>query len=306
MRVLVTGPGGFVGRALVLRLSDEGLDVRGAGRAETGGIGPETDWRPWLDGVDAVIHLAARVHVMGRDAPPPEEDYDWVNAEGTRKLAEDAAAAGVRRLVFLSSAKVMGAASPPGRPFAETDPPDPASGDRYAQSKRKAEIHLAEIADAQGIEVAILRSPVVYGPGVAGNIARLARWVERGVPLPFASVDNRRSLVSLANLVDAVHRMLVHPNAPGLTAFVSDGQDLSTPALIGALADALGRPARLVAVPPRLLAVAAAASGRRDLAERLLSDFAVTPTGLAARLDWQPIETPQAGLAAFARWWRDR
>lgn len=306
MRVLVTGAGGFVGSALVRRLAADGVDVRPVGRRETGAIGPRTDWRPWLDGVDAIAHLAARVHVMGRAAPPVDEDYAWVNAEGTRKLAEDAAAAGVRRLVYLSTAKVMGTNSPPGRAFAETDPPQPAPGDRYAESKWRGERHLHEIAGDRALEVVILRPPVVYGPGVGGNIARLLTLVDRGVPLPFAAVANRRSLVSLDNLVDAIGVSLRHPAAPGLTGFVSDGRDLSTPALIRALAEALGRPARLVALPPRLLRWGAVAAGRRAEADRLIADFAVAPAALAARLGWRPPETPEAGLAALAAWWRRR
>ena len=306
MRVLVTGAGGFVGRALVRRLTEDGHDVRAVGRRETGSIGPRTDWRPWLDGVEAVAHLAARVHVMGRSAPAPDEDYEWVNGEGTLKLAEDAATAGVRRLVYLSTAKVMGAASPPGRPFADTDAPHPAAGDRYAQSKRLGERYLTEIAGQRPLEVAILRSPVVYGPGGGGNIARLVRLIDRGRPLPFASVANRRSLVSLANLVDAIGLTLAHPAAAGATGFVTDGTDLATPALVRALARALDRPARLLAVPPGLLRAAAAATGRRDLADRLIGDFALAPTVLASRLGWQPPETTEAGLAALAAWWRHR
>lgn len=300
MRVLVTGPAGFVGRALIPRLARDGHEVIPGDRGVIGNLGPDSNLVSTLAGVDGVIHLAARVHVMRETYPEPDEDYDWVNAEGTLKLAEDAAAAGVRRLVFLSTAKVMGEE---GRhqPFTEDDPPAPA--DAYARSKLRAEKHLAEVAFLTGMEAVILRPPLVYGPGVKGNFLSLVRHVLNGRTLPLGGVANRRSLLSVANLTDALATALTHPAAAGLTAFVSDGQDVSTADLVRRIAAAAGRTPRLAAVPPWLLAGAARVAGRGAAARRLLGSYAVSSARIRSTLGWTPPQDLDAGLAQTVDWY---
>lgn len=300
MRVLVTGPTGFVGRAATTRLSQDGHEVIAGGRRDIGNLGPDANMVEHLAGIDVIVHLAARAHVMRETYPEPNEDYDWINAEGTFKLAEDAAAAGVRRFVYLSTAKVMG---PVGKvhPFAETDAPDPA--DAYARSKLRAELHLAEVAFLTGLEVAVLRAPLVYGPGVKGNFLALIRHALSGRRLPLASVANRRSLVSLGNLTDALAVAVTHPAAAGLTAFVSDGEDLSTPDLIRRIAAAAGRASRLVAVPAWLLRGGARLTGKGAMADRLLGSYAVSNATFRSATDWTPPQDVDAGLADTVGWY---
>lgn len=313
-RVLVTGATGFVGPALVETLLRAGHQVRVALRRDvaplpgveytmTGKVGPATDWRPALLGVGAVVHLAARAHVADPGADALTR-FREVNALGTRRLAEAAAGAGVRRFVLLSSAKAMAERSPPGHALTEADPPAPE--DAYGISKREGEIALAEIAAASGLEPVVLRAPLVYGPGVKGNFLRLMRLVDRGLPLPFGAVSNRRSLIGLANLTAALRLCLEHPQALGATFLVADGEDLSTPALIRRLARALGRPARLLPVPAGLLRLAGRLAGRGPEIERLTGDLALDPGLIRARLGWRPALSVDDGLAETARWFRAR
>lgn len=299
MRVLVTGADGFVGRAVVPRLERDGHAVVRGDRATIGHIGPDSDLVSRLAGIEAVVHLAARAHVMRETFPEPNEDYDWINAEGTLKLAEDAAAAGVRRFVYLSTAKVMGEVGG-DRPFAETDPPAP--DDAYARSKLRAEKHLAEVAFLTGMETVVLRPPLVYGPGVKGNFLSLVRIVLGGRSLPLGAVANRRSLVSLTNLADAVAAAVVHPAAVGLTAFVSDGEDVSTADLVRRIAAAAGRAPRLMSVPPWLLAGAARLAGRGAQARRLLGSYAVSSERFRVATGWTPPQDLDSGLAETVHW----
>lgn len=308
MQVLVTGATGFVGRPLVAALLAAGRRVRIAVRrpmvppeagvevAAVGDIGPDTDWQAALAGVDVVIHLAARVHQGGRDDAPA---HQRTNALGSRGLAEAAAAAGVRRFVFLSSTKVMGDVSPAHRPWRETDPPRPT--DAYGQSKWQAEQALHEVASRSTMVVVTLRPPLVYGSGVKANFRALMKAVMRGLPLPLGAIDNRRSLVFVGNLVDAILRCVDDPRAAGQTFFVCDGEDVSTPALIRAVAQALGRPARLVPVPPALLVLGARLLGRGAQASRLCGSLAVDGTHLRTTLGWLPPYTMREGLAETAR-----
>lgn len=311
--VLVTGASGFVGGALVRLLAERGKAVTAAVRrdiplpalvrqAKIGEIGPDTDWRAALAGIETVAHCAARVHVMKDDAADPLAEFRRVNVDGTRRLAEQAAAAGVKRLVFLSSIKVNGEATP-DRPFRDGDAALPR--DPYGQSKWEAEQVLADIAARTGLEVTVLRPCLVYGPGVKGNFLSLLGLCRKGLPLPLGGVDNRRSLVYLGNLTDALALCLDHPAAAGRTFLIKDGEDLSTPDLIRRLSRALDRRALLPPVPPALLRLAAALLGKGAAADRLLGSLVVEDAGLRRDLGWQPPFTVEEGLALTARWFRE-
>ncbi len=313
MRVLVTGANGFVGRALGRELLRRGRRVRAAIRGDAGlpdgcevrvvgDLGPDTDWSAALEGVDAVAHLAARVHVMRERAADPLAAFRRTNVEGTLRLARSAAAVGVRRLVFLSSVKVLGEATPDG-PFTDSSPANPQ--DPYGVSKREVETGLSELAARSGMEVAILRPPLVYGPGVKGNFLSLLRLIERGVPLPLAAIANRRSLLYLGNLVDAVDLCLSHDGAAGRTFLIRDGEDLSSTELVRRLAAALGHRAPLFSLPDGVLRLAASCIGRRAAAQRLLGSLTVDDRRIRSELDWQPPFTVDQGLVETAIWWRE-
>jgi nucleoside-diphosphate-sugar epimerase len=306
--ILVTGASGFIGRALCAALAARGQPARRALRSPQAGpgeavvlgdIGPDTDWRHALQGASCVVHLAARVHFVRETAPDPHAEYRRVNAAATQRLAQQAAQAGVRRLVFLSSVKVHGEASA-DRPFVETDPPRPA--DPYALSKWEAEQGLREVERATGLEIVVLRPPLVYGPGVGGNFLRLTGLVARGVPLPLASIANRRSLIYLGNLVEAILAACEAPRAAGRTYLVSDGEDLSTPDLVRAIARALGKRAHLLPCPPALLEFAARLAGRMEEARRLTASLQVDASLIARELGWRPRASLAQGLAETARW----
>ncbi len=290
MKVLVTGATGFIGRALVPALVCEGHDVRAVGRTK----GPvlddaEADWRPALDGCDAVVHLAAMVHVM-KNAPALAQQFRAVNVQGTARLAEQAARSGVGRFVMLSSVKVHGEAGHISESSARS-PLDP-----YGLSKRDAEDALADIGVRHEMDVVVVRPPLVYGPGVRANFAALASAVKRGVPLPFGAINNRRSLVGLDNLVSLLALCLVHPKAANEAFLVSDGEDVSTPELVRAMAAVLGREARLFSVPQSLLTGLARAFGRGDDVLRLVGSLTVDIGKARQVLEWQPPRALDAGL----------
>jgi nucleoside-diphosphate-sugar epimerase len=312
LNILVTGADGFVGRALCSMLTDVGHRVhhavrtRGAdGAADTvavGDIGGDIHWRPALDGIEAVIHLAGRAHVMQEsvDAADAMAAYRRTNVRGTEQLARAAAAAGTRRLVFVSSIKVNGEATFE-QPFRESDLPRP--DDDYGRSKWEAEQRLTAIAADTGLEVVIVRPPLIYGPGVKGNLARLMRTLERGVPLPLGAIDNRRSLIGLTNLTAALRACAEHPGAAGRTFLVSDGADISTPQLIRALASALECPARLIPVPIGLLQLAARLTRSGSLA-RLTGSLQIDSSHIRDRLGWRPLCTLEQELTAMVAAYR--
>lgn len=310
--ILVTGAAGFVGRALVhgLLVADHAVlpAVRRASGLPheilVGDINTSTDWRPALAACDAVVHLAARVHVMHDEAADPLAAFREVNTHATLNLARQAAQAGVRRFVFVSSVKVNGEGFPHPRPlsrgergaYVETDAPAPQ--DAYAVSKWEAEQGLWRIARETGLEVVILRPPLVYGPGVKANFLRLMRLVERGWPLPLGAIRNRRSLLYLGNFVDAIRRCVEHPAAAGQTFLLDDGEPVSTPDMVRALAQAMGRPPRLLAVPVGVLALAGGLLGKRAAVDRLTGSLFVDSSHIRSRLGWTPPYSLHQGLAA--------
>ncbi|MEO8119105.1 MAG: SDR family oxidoreductase [Rhodoferax sp.] len=310
MRFLVTGANGFVGKSLCTELTRRGEDVRAAVRsghfdrgnsdyAVVGAIDGGTDWSAGLGDQDVVVHLAARVHVMNDGATDPLAAFRQVNVQGTLNLARQAAAAGVKRFVFISSVKVNGECTFPGQTFAESDVPAPQ--DAYGLSKHEAEQGLRQLAADTGMELVIVRPPLVYGPGVKANFASLMRAVRRGWPLPFGAVHNRRSLVALDNLVDFLVTCVTHPQAANQTFLVSDGHDLSTPDLVRGLARAAGMTARLIPVPVWVLQAGAALVGQGESVQRLVGNLQVDISKARALLGWVPPVTVEEGLRrAFA------
>lgn len=310
MTVLITGASGFVGRALCHQAIRRGLGVHAAGRDAaqapegtrafpTGSIDAKTPWAPALVGAQTVVHLAARVHVMNDPSADPLAAFRQTNTAGTLHLARQAAAAGVRRFVFVSSVKVNGEGTAAGLPFTAANAPAPQ--DPYGISKMEAEQGLRQIAADTGMEVVIVRPPLVYGPGVRANFAALMRWLQRGIPLPLGAVTgNRRSLVALENLVDLLITCIDHPAAAHQTFLVSDGEDLSTTDLLRRMGQAMGTPARLIPVPPALLRLGAAALGQGDVAQRLLGSLQVDITCTCATLGWMPPIGVDEGLRQAA------
>lgn len=312
--ILVTGADGFVGAALCRELENVGASVRRAIRApkaETlsppsvvvGEIGERTVWGPALAGASCVVHLAARTHVLRETAAKALDDYRRVNVAGTKLLAEQAAAGGVGRFVFLSSIKVNGELTG-ARAYRESDPPSPE--DAYGISKWEAEQTLMSTAAKESMDAVVLRPPLVYGPGVKGNFLRLLGLIERGVPLPFGSVRNRRSLIYLGNLVQAIVGAIAAPGAAGRTYLVSDGEDLSTPDLIRITARVLGVKARLLPFPTSLLRLGGAAIGRAGEIARLTGSLQVDSSKIRRELGWAPRWTVEAGLTETARWYHAR
>lgn len=307
MKIAVVGAGGFVGRCLVVRLGADGHEVapivRTArampGERLIGDIDGATDWSGALAGVEAVVHLAARVHVMDEAPAPALARYRRVNTAGTLNLARAAAAAGVRRFVFLSSIKVNGERTVAGRPFRPDDPPRPE--DSYAVSKLEAEQGLLALARETAMEIVIVRPPLVYGPGVAGNFATMMDWLRRGRPLPLGRVaGNRRSLIGIDNLVDFIALCVAHPAAANRVLLVADGEDVSTRALLERLAAAMNRRARLLPVPEAVLRGLARLAGKGAAGDRLLGSLQVDIGESRRLLGWSPPVTLAEGLRRAA------
>ncbi len=333
---LVTGATGFVGACLVPSLLARGWTVRAVTRP--GAVAPADGAEPVvvgdladssipesaLVGVDVLVHLAGRAHMLRETAVDVEAAYRRANVDATGRLARQAAGAGVQRLVFLSSVKVngestdgraiaadrslragqrgkAGIARHPAAPFTEADAPAPA--DAYGRSKLAAEQELAAIARTSGLEVVVIRPPLVYGPGVKANFLRLLRLVDRGVPLPFAGVDNRRSLISVWNLCGLITACLGHPAAAGEVFLASDQRDLSTPSLISLIAAAMGRPARLFAAPVSALRVAARLFGQGAALERLVGSLQVDSGSASRLLGWAPSVSVEEGLGRTVAWY---
>lgn len=319
MRVILTGANGFIGRAATSLLLKSGHVVRvvtrqpfqcgsttptsgdAGGKVEqvvVGDIGAAIDWGRVSEGADAVVHLAARVHRM-RAAANSITEFRRVNVVGTLNLAREAARSGVRRFVFVSSIKVNGERTLPGRPYRADDTPAPI--DAYALSKCEAEEGLRELAHQTGLQVVIIRPVLVYGPGVKANFASMMRWLRTGIPLPLGAIHNRRSLVAVDNLIDLIATCLRQAAAANQTFLVSDGEDLSTTQLLQLLGNFLGRPARLIPVPVPVLEAAAAVIGRRDMVQRLCGTLQVDISKARDLLGWSPPITINDGLRRTAR-----
>ncbi|MXS80080.1 NAD-dependent epimerase/dehydratase family protein [Nitrosomonas sp. GH22] len=310
MNILLTGSSGFVGGTIWQTLRQRKVTVRPVFRtsvsALTAGcpvdeavivptLDAATDWTQALAGVDVIVHCAARVHVMQDNATDPLTEYRRVNVDGTLRLAQQAAAAGMRRFVFISSIKVNGEGTQPGRPYSADDTPAPE--DAYGISKAEAEAGLHKLAQEMGMELVIIRPVLVYGPGVKGNFLTMLRWVRRGFPLPLgAVVKNRRSLVALDNLVDLICTCVNHPNAANQTFLVSDGEDLSTADLLQRLGQAMGKKVHLLAIPVWLLHLAARLLSKGAIAQRLLGSLQVDISKTRTLLGWQPPLSVDEGL----------
>lgn len=307
MKVLVTGANGFVGQFLCAELLGQGNEVVSAVRHSKqsddkltviGSIEKNTNWADALHQVDTIIHLAARVHVMSDKTVNPLAEYRKVNVEGTLNLAKQAAQAGVKRFIFISSVKVNGELTQLGKPFTELNLPNPQ--DDYGISKLEAEQCLLEIAQQTGMEVVIIRPPLVYGAGVKANFASLMRVIKKGIPLPFGAIYNKRSFVYVENLLSLIVCCISHPKAANQVFLVSDGQDLSTTELLKASAKALGVRLWLLPIPHKLIEFGAAILGKRGVAQRLCGSLQLDIAKASHLLGWKPPYTVEYGLKRTA------
>lgn len=295
--ILITGASGFVGGALcrdllrdpsriVTEVSRGSRLYASARHHAIRRLDQSTDWRGAFEAVKVVIHCAARVHVMRDDPAWALSEFRRVNVAGTEMLVKAAAQAGVKRFIFLSSVKAQGEHSLPGQPFRETDSPAPA--DPYGLSKLEAEAAVRSVASAEGMEFVIIRSPLVYGPGVKANFLSMMKWLDRGVPLPLGAIYNRRSMIALENLVDLIVTCIDHPAAANQVFLVSDGEDLSTTELLQRMGQALGKPVRLLPFPVSLIKASAALVGKREVAQRLCGSLQVDISKTRDLLGWEP------------------
>jgi nucleoside-diphosphate-sugar epimerase len=305
MKLLLTGPTGFLGSRLATVLHYKPdvnftavvrrrIEIPAAHIVEVQGLDASTDWSAALSDQKVVIHAAARAHIMKDEVADPLAEYRRVNVDGTLNLARQAAAMGVKRFIFISSIKVNGELTYPGKAFTEEDPAAPE--DAYGISKWEAEQGLWQIQRETGMEVVIIRPPLVFGPGVKGNFASMIRLVEKGLPLPLGAIDNQRSLVALDNLVDLIITSIDHPAAANQVFLAGDGEDLSTTELLRGVARAMGKPARLIPVPPSLLMLGATVLGKQAVAQRLLGSLQVDISKARRLLGWQPPVSVEEGL----------
>lgn len=311
--ILITGATGFVGSALIKRLLRENVRLTATvlpgehpahmhpsvGQVSVEPLSESCNYIAALQDVDVVIHLAARVHIMRETATDPLEEFRRVNLHGTERLARQAAQAGVRRFVFMSTIGVNGHNSG-DKSYKEGDVPHPHNP--YSTSKYEAELALQRISQETGIEVVIIRAPLVFGPGNPGNFLSLLRIVSKGIPLPLASIINRRSLIYVGNLVDTLAICATHPAAIGKTFLVSDGEDVSTPELIRRTSAALGVPVRLFPVPVSLMQLAGRLTGKSGAINQLTGSLAVDSSRIRQELEWKPPFTMEEGLSETARW----
>jgi UDP-glucose 4-epimerase len=301
LRVLITGASGFVGSPLVNYLASLGHELVALTRSTSsikpheselvklsaiGDIDGSTNWRPYLVGVESIVHLANRAHVMNEKASDPLSLYRAINTEGTLHLAHQAVAAGVKRFIFISSIKVNGELTKPGQPFTADDVSVPL--DPYGLSKYEAELGLKKIAKETGLEVVIIRPPLIYGPGVKANFLKMMRWIERGIPLPLGSIHNQRSLVGIDNFLNFISLCLMHPKAAGKTFLVSDDHDLSTSELLRYIAKAMGRSSKLLPVPQSILAGVLNLLWQKEIAERLCASLQLDIHSTKNILGWSP------------------
>lgn len=303
--ILVTGASGFVGSYLIRELRQRGFS-RAIGALRTqktalgdnsvvvGGIDETTDWSSALEGMEVVIHTAARAHIINDDVTDPLTEFRKVNVAGTRSLALQAASAGVKRFIFISSIKVNGEQTSPGNPFNTASKPMPV--DDYGISKLEAEKALWEVASESDMELVIVRPPLVYGPGVKGNFSSMIRLVKKGIPLPLGAIHNKRSLLALDNLIDLIITCIDHPSAANEIFLAADGEDLSTSDLLRRVAEAMGKPSRLIPVPSTLLQLGATVLGKKAMAQRLLGSLQVDISKTREVLGWEPPISVNEGL----------
>ncbi len=310
MNVMITGATGFIGRNLIERCQSKGYDVRACARTQSsnipqnidlhliGNILNNTKWSDVVRGIDVVIHTAARVHIMGESAANTLTEFRSVNTAGTLNLARQAVKAGVKRFIFISSIKVKGEETQPSQPFKEDDSSIPT--DPYGLSKYEAEQGLLKLAQETDMEVVIIRPPLVYGPGVKANFSTMMKWINKGIPLPFGSIDNKRSLVALDNLVSFIIRCIDHPKATNEIFLISDGEDVSTTELLQKVAKAFGKKAFLVPVPIWIMCFFAKLLGKEDVANRLFGSLQVDSSKARELLDWRPVITMDEQLKKIA------
>jgi len=313
MRFLVTGANGFIGRNLCAELVHLGHFVRAAVRnkdnslehvelSAVGDMDGHTDWQGALSKIEVVIHLAARVHVMKDNANDPLSEFLRINLSGTSNLATQAAKAGVKRFVYMSSIKVNGDRTSGARLFTESDEPNPQ--DPYAISKSRAEQELKRIANETGLEVVIVRPPLVYGPGVKGNFINLMSAIDRGLPLPLAGANNMRSMIYVGNLVSALIACAQNPYAAGKTYLVSDGEDISIVNLVNRIAKLLNCKDGSFYLPVGLMKIVTALLGRSEQYERLFGSLKINDEKIRSELNWFPPYSMEQGLNETAKWYR--
>jgi nucleoside-diphosphate-sugar epimerase len=311
MRILVTGANGFIGSALCRELAARGHSVRAVVRNASSyhpfqhpveltmvdNIFCPAEWEALLAGIDTVIHLAARTHIINETSADPLSAYRKINVEGTRSLAEAAPRAGVQRIVFLSSIKVNGEATTED-PFTENDLPSPQ--DAYATSKLEAELVIRDLSGIHGTEFVILRPPLIYGPGVKGNLLRLMRYINKGFPLPFGNIDNKRSLISLGNLVDILILASLSVKCSGQILLVSDGKDVSTSDIVCMIAEAMGQKRKLMDFPHNLAAIMVKLMPSILPAINRLTGSLVIDSSFASKiLDWSPPQVVKTGFESM-------